>query len=255
MIADFFRSAGNTIYQRAFPIYQPLYRAFKAYHDRSQRKLLAAQLGPGSVVVDAGANIGIYSSFLSRCVGPGGLVHSFEPDPANFARLQGALADASNVRLNQFAIGDRSGDSLLYVSDTLNVDHRTYPIQDQSRPTTPIKVIRLDDYFIPGAHVDLIKMDIQGYEVHGLRGAERVLSDNPGVKLLLECWPLGLLEAGTSILELLQFLQERDFECYQEHEGRFMRPVSAQTIQKEGGYFDVFACRKNKQAITAFLPD
>ena len=81
---------------------------------------------PGAVVVDAGANIGIYSQFLSRCVGPTGLVHSFEPSPDNFKRLRAAADKLSNVRLSQAAVGERSGKSKLYISEKLNVDHRTY---------------------------------------------------------------------------------------------------------------------------------
>ena len=77
-------------------------------------ELLARNLGDGSVVVDAGANIGIYSEFLSKCVGPTGVVHSFEPDPDNFARLRAALSHAPNVRLNQLAVSDKTGESILY---------------------------------------------------------------------------------------------------------------------------------------------
>ncbi|HCP92273.1 MAG TPA: FkbM family methyltransferase, partial [Spartobacteria bacterium] len=40
----------------------------------------------------AGANIGIYSQFFSKCVEPGGAVHSFEPSPENFAHLREALS-------------------------------------------------------------------------------------------------------------------------------------------------------------------
>ena len=75
------RRAANKVYERAFPIYRPLYAAYKTYADRAERELLRKILFQGAVVVDVGANIGIYSQFLSRCVGPTGLVHSFEPSP------------------------------------------------------------------------------------------------------------------------------------------------------------------------------
>ena len=81
------RGVGNKAYQHVFPVYRLLYRAFKIYTDRSERQLLRRTLFAGAVVVDAGANIGIYSEFLSRCVGPTGVVHSFEPSPDNFKRL------------------------------------------------------------------------------------------------------------------------------------------------------------------------
>ena len=78
-------------YNHAFPIYGLCYRGFKAYTDRAERRLLKTIVSAGDVVVDAGANIGIYSKFLFSCVGPKGVVHSFEPAPEHFKRLQSAM--------------------------------------------------------------------------------------------------------------------------------------------------------------------
>jgi FkbM family methyltransferase len=209
------RGVGNKVYNRAFPIYRVCYRAFKAYADSAERQLLRGILSAGDVVVDAGANIGIYSQFLSRCVGPTGVVHSFEPSPENFKRLQSVTGKLANVRLSQAALGERSGKSNLYVSDKLNVDHRTYPTRGDSRHTLPIEIIALDDYFNPGQRVDLIKMDIQGYELHALRGANRVLADNPAVKLVLEFWPYGLKQAGANWIELIEALCAKNMSVSQ----------------------------------------
>jgi predicted methyltransferase len=77
-VVNLLRGMGNGLYKFAFPVYRPLYSTFKSYADRVERKLLAKHLSAGCVVVDAGANIGIYSQFLSKCVGPTGTVHSFE---------------------------------------------------------------------------------------------------------------------------------------------------------------------------------
>lgn len=209
------RGVGNKAYEHAFPIYRLCYLAFKAYTDRAERKLLRSILSVGAVVVDAGANIGVYSQFLSRCVGPTGVVHSFEPAPENFKRLQSAMRKLTNVRLCQAAVGEFSGRSKLYVSDKLNVDHRTYPTEGDSRCAVPIDVVALDDYFKPGQRVDLIKMDIQGYELHALRGTSRVLADNPAAKLLLEFWPYGLEQAGANWLELIETLRTRNMSVFQ----------------------------------------
>lgn len=176
--------------------------------------MLASHLTAGNIAVDVGANIGVYSQFLSKCVGPSGAVHSFEPSPENFRRLQPALSSFPNVRLNQLAVSDKTGESLLYVSDDLNVDHRAYPAEGKTRKTLTIRSIRLDDYFKPGERVDLIKMDIQGFELHALQGAERVLEDNPDVKLLLEFWPFGLKQAGVSPEAFVSFLQDRGFSIF-----------------------------------------
>ncbi|MBA3831341.1 MAG: FkbM family methyltransferase [Chthoniobacterales bacterium] len=214
VLAHFSRRLGNRLYETAFPIYRPLYRAFKAVEDRDERRLLARRLQKGDVAVDVGANIGVYSQFLARCVGARGAVHSFEPSPDNFERLQAGLASSSNVQVNQLAVSDKSEETTLYISNDLNVDHRVYPTSGMPRQTVTIRSTTLDDYFRPGERVNLIKMDVQGYELHALRGAERVLADNPSLKLLLEYWPHGLQQAGASAAELLHFLYDHRLTAF-----------------------------------------
>ena len=105
----------------------------------------------------------------------------------------------------------------------------------------PIEMIALDDYFKPGERVDLIKMDIQGYELHALRGASRVLADNPGIKLLFEFWPYGLKQAGGNWVELIGVLKEN---------GKRIQQVSSEGLtgfdpgsanESEAWYINLFA--------------
>ena len=208
------RRLGNALYKAAFPAYLPLYSAFKAYADRAERQLLAQYLSQGTVVVDAGANIGVYSRFLSGVVGATGMVHSFEPSPDNFVRLSAAVSGLPNVRTNEMAVSNKTENKLLYISEDLNVDHRAYPTEGEPRQTISVKATALDDYFEPGSRIDLFKLDIQGYELHALHGAARVLDDNPKIKLLLELWPYGLREAGSSAEELVAFLRSRNFKIF-----------------------------------------
>jgi FkbM family methyltransferase len=238
------RTFGNKIYQHAFPIYRPFYAAYKAYADHAERQLLRQILAPGAVAIDAGANIGIYSQFLARCVGPAGAVYSFEPAPENFERLRAAVHEFSNVHVLQAAVGERSGKSELYLSDTLNVDHRTYLTDNSARRVVQIEMVALDDYFKPGQRVDLIKMDIQGYELHALRGASRVLADNPTAKLLLELWPYGLKQAGTNWVELIDALTGKDM-AVSEVTRRGLVPLSSSSITEDADFYvNLFASRR-----------
>jgi FkbM family methyltransferase len=220
---------GNWLYRNAFPLYRPTYSLYKAYEDRAERRFVTANLLPGDVAVDVGANIGIYSRFLAKCVGPTGQVHSFEPSPENFGRLRAALSSLYNVRLNQLTVGDASGPSKLYVSDALNVDHRAYPSERESRRCIPINSITLDDYFRPGERVDLIKLDVQGYELHALRGSERVLRENRGIKLLLEFWPHGLRQAGGNCQDLILLLQSHGMTIRQFSKGG-LQPIHLKSV-------------------------
>jgi FkbM family methyltransferase len=241
--ASLLHRVGNKAYARAFPVYRLFYRAFKAYTDRPERALLRKILSQGAVVVDVGANIGIYTEFLSRCIGPTGLVHSFEPSPDNFKRLSAATRDLSNIRLTQAAVGERSGECKLYVSDKLNVDHRAYQADDHSRRAVSIEMVALDDYFQPGQRVDLIKMDIQGYELHALRGAQRVLRENPDLNLLLEFWPAGLQQAGVSWEELIEMLQSMNMNLALVRTSGLALFNAGDVRNDISWYVNLFACR------------
>jgi FkbM family methyltransferase len=235
------RAFGNQLYQHAFSIYRPAYAAYKACADYAERQLLRQILVPGDVAVDAGANIGIYSQFLARCVGPAGAVYSFEPAPENFDRLRAAARRFSNMQTLQAAVGERSRKAELYVSDTLNVDHRTYLTANSIRRTVQIEMVALDDYFNPGQRVDLIKMDIQGYELQALRGAERVLADNPAMKLLLELWPYGLKQAGANWVDLIEAITSKRMAVSEVTRSGLVPLCSSSISEDPDFYVNVFA--------------
>ena len=249
--ASVFRRIGNKAYKYAFPAYRFAYRMFKAYADRAERQLLQKILFPGAVVVDAGANIGIYSEFLSRCVGPNGVVHSFEPSPDNFTRLRCATRKLANVCPCQAAVGERSGETMLYVSDNLNVDHRAYVTEGNPRRALEVGMVALDDYFKPGERVDLLKLDVQGYELHALQGAKRILNENREIKLLLEFWPYGLKQAGANWRELIEMLEGFAMNVMSVGANSLI-PFEASKVRTDvNWYVNLFASRSAGGALTA----
>lgn len=201
----------NKLYEHCYPAYYPLYASWKAISDRRERTLLRQLIQPGMTIIDVGANIGIYTRFFSKLTGKSGCIHAFEPAPSNFKRLKENVGHLANVSLNNTAIGNRSGVIQLYISDELNVDHRTFDSGD-GRNEIDVPVVSLDEYFALGQHVDLIKIDVQGYELSVLQGAKRVLKENSNVKVIMEFWPYGLMKASVIPSEVLELIHSLGFE-------------------------------------------
>ncbi|HEY2989146.1 MAG TPA: FkbM family methyltransferase [Candidatus Binatia bacterium] len=205
---------GNRLYRHAYPFYRPLYVLYKALLDRRERAFLRRVLIPGMTVVDIGANIGVYSRFFARLVGADGKVVAFEPAADVFRRLRHNVAGLSQVEPIHAAIGSFTGEIVLFESDELNVDHRVYDTGENRRQTR-VRCWALDDYIQPTQRIDLVKIDVQGFELRALRGAERVLQSNAGIVVLLEFWPHGLRAAGDQPTALVDYLsKECGFQLY-----------------------------------------
>jgi len=206
-----FLRLANRLYDHCYPAYRPMYWAWKAFSDRRERRLLTQLIRPGMTLVDVGANVGVYTHFFSRLAGTTGKVHSFEPSPANFRHLREHIRRLPNVAANQAAVGASSGTARLYVSEDLNVDHRTFDSGD-GRSAIDVRLVSLDDYFSDGQRVDFIKIDVQGYEASVLQGARRVVLDNPELRILMEYWPYGLAKASVEPAALIELIGSLDLE-------------------------------------------
>lgn len=190
-----------------FPVYRFSYYRFKLRNDREEINLLRKLIKPGAVVYDIGANIGFYATLLSELAGPKGKVVCFEPDKHNFRYLQQAAGKKSNVLLFQKAVSDKAGELKIYRSKLLNVDHRTYPVNNYESVEI-IEAVCLDD-LVPDSlpSPDVIKIDIQGYELAAFHGMRRILEEVTNLKIIAEFWPHGFKRAGTSALEFYDFLE------------------------------------------------
>ena len=176
--------------------------------------LLGTLCREGMSVLDLGANVGFHTLLFARTVGAGGHVWAFEPDPENFSTLctNLELNACGNVTAVQAAVGTASGGGSLYRSP-FHCDHRTYPTEE-GRREIPVAMVSVDEFLPPGQRVDLVKMDIQGAEGMALHGMKRTLASNPGVVILMEFWPAGLLKTGFLPELVLSELEDLGFALY-----------------------------------------
>lgn len=192
--------------------------------------LLRRLVRPGMLVVDVGANVGLYSLLLARLVDRTGSVLAFEPEPNLFAILceNCASNNATNVIQFQCALGRESRVALFHRSAFNSGDNRL-DHASVGHEAVEVKVERFDD-LQPESKPDFVKIDVQGHELAALSGMERALSANLSVQVLFEFAPAALRKAETPPDLLLEFFRERGFELYETEGARLKRLRSSQQL-------------------------
>ncbi len=140
-----------------------------------------------AVALDLGAHIGVWSKKLSKFFGQ---VHSFEPVPRHLECFEHNLKGINNVKLHKVALGNHIHSEqpmkiCLYNGGRSSMEQRRLnrKITDRERMIT-VPITRLDMYYETGVFTDVnfIKIDVEGYEIKLLQGAEKILTEcNPTI--------------------------------------------------------------------------
>jgi FkbM family methyltransferase len=168
-------------------------------------------LRPGQTVFDIGANHGVYALLAASQVGPAGRVVGFEPNP-KLARLatQTLLVNgfgATSV-VHQLAVGDVAGAARLsFDQGWSGGGHIEVDGQSGGTELVDCRIAVIDELFPdPAFRVDVIKMDVEGFEGRALRGMRALLARSEQVKVMLEFAPEMLARAGVSAAETIGLL-------------------------------------------------
>ncbi|GAB4005377.1 hypothetical protein GCM10028808_05050 [Spirosoma migulaei] len=157
-----------------------------------------------TVMLDIGANMGFYSIRVGQKAKKGKVI-AFEPDPGNFAILQKNLAlnTLTNVVTYNAALSDKK-DTLRLYKHPFNVgDYRLYNDGDFTE-YVDVPTLRIDDTV--SERVDLIKIDVQGFEYFVLKGGRALLAKYKPI-VISEFWPRGLYNSGASPADYLTMMQ------------------------------------------------
>ncbi len=135
-------------------------------------------LKPGMNVIDIGANIGWFSLLSASIVGRGGRVFSFEPsiNNARFLLLNKSANAFEQIFLVHAAASDRI-ECLAYSSSGSNGSVKEFGDADEEAIlNTEIVFAVPADLIVPeDLPIDLIKVDVEGWEMKALRGADRIV--------------------------------------------------------------------------------
>ncbi|MBZ5603449.1 MAG: FkbM family methyltransferase [Acidobacteriia bacterium] len=183
---------------------------------------------PGMTCVDVGANFGYHSMRMAKAAGEAGRVYSFEPDPFSYNLL---LRNRSENRMDgivetfPFACGSADSEAAL-VKHPNPSNFGGGQVDSRMRPgATPVTVRRLDDVLPRERKIDVVKMDVEGYELFALEGMRnRVQADRPAIVCEFHSAALNRHGPGTAA-RLLAELAALNYEVFE-------APAFAQGVRK-----------------------
>ena len=198
--------------------------------------------GEGTVL-DIGANMGVISIGMLH-TGQFKRAVAVEPEPSNFSLLE------HNVQQNKlegrviclpYAVSDQKGEVQFELCHTNHGDHRvrsgavetgysTELFQESGRPVISVEAVTLDQLVeeLPEStaqDIDLVWVDIQGYEGYGFLGGKGLLSK--GIPVVAEIWPYGVKRSGMSQEQFCNIAESIWSSYWVWREGSFVRyPIS-----------------------------
>jgi FkbM family methyltransferase len=135
------------------------------------------------VIYDIGANVGTWT-LLAKALYPTAQVHAFEPLPAHIDKFKQLTKRLPGVSLHEIALGPHATRKMMKVTDFSDASSLLALAETgkkhwhlQQVAEIPVKVERLDDWISSRSlpNPDLIKLDVQGFELEVLRGAPQAM--------------------------------------------------------------------------------
>ena len=172
------------------------------------------------VMIDVGANDGLFTIFAARRVGKKGRVLAFEPSTREFARLQ------ANIRMNRLrnvkafakAASNETGVAQLKICEYGHEGQNTlgeFPYAVKQAEVQVVEICRLDEFLQIEKlqRLDVMKIDVEGAEYKVLQGSEETIRKFRPI-ILLELLDKALRHQGNSAAQVVQFLLDLDYNIY-----------------------------------------
>lgn len=174
----------------------------------------------GIVIFDVGANVGDFSAAAFEALDRGIKIHAFEPAIETCKRLSARFAGNDHIIINNLALGRESGEQPLFgttrdpgMASLVKRDLKhlgvAFPFQEK------VKVSRLTEYCELQAvrQIHLLKMDVEGFELEVLAGAEKMFSEGRVMMCSFEFGGCNL-DSRTFIRDFFDFFSSHRMQIY-----------------------------------------
>ena len=149
---------------------------FKDY-EKPVKKFVKKKLKKNSNAIDIGANLGYFSILFSSIIKQG-KVYSFEPEKKNFKKLIDniKLNNCKNILPYNIGLGNSKSQQKLYLTNEINEGgHHILNSNSSNRQYQTINTEKLDNIIKDKKKFEIVKIDVEGYELEVLKGMTNVL--------------------------------------------------------------------------------
>jgi FkbM family methyltransferase len=235
-------------------------RILTGRYEAEELDLMRPFLRPGQTIIDVGANVGYTARFFAQAVGRTGDVHAFEPNPVIYPLLKQNVASLEQVSVYNLGLSSSNDELPLFLagnnhgvacfSEKYPATHLAYR-EDEPMRTINAKVVIGDEFLERKGidHVDVIKIDVEGWELNVLSGLAQTISASHDLTLFCEFNPQAQECAGRGRTELIDWLVNRQFSLAYPWDGQ-LRPLSNESLERfladpgPKGFTTLFATRR-----------
>jgi FkbM family methyltransferase len=127
-----------------------------------------------TTIFDVGANIG-QSTAKFRGAFPGSTIFCFEPVEIAFNILSATMIKSERISLHKLALADTPGKKTIYLTSDLTTSSFLPSVTTTDTAIVPVSTV--DDFMAEKAidRIDLLKIDVEGYDLKVLEGAKESL--------------------------------------------------------------------------------
>ncbi len=178
--------------------------------------IIEQYLHKGMTFIDIGANIGQHSMYAASLVGKSGSVHSFEPIP----RIYGQLIASSHsngftsiIHAHNVALGTQDTTETFFISKNIGGSSLVNQ-NEETKEEISVRVTKGDTLLLPLSRIDMIKIDVEGYEYEVLLGIKQTLATRSLVILVEFSGDFYHTHTDNHGIKILSLLEEAGYQLY-----------------------------------------
>jgi len=175
-------------------------------------EFLLSKIKKGDYIIDIGTNKGIVALKMLKETGSGGFVLGFEPNRLTYDRCVEniELNRLENIEILNNGLGDKQ--EVLFIDEPYK-NNSGGNFLTSSRNGNAVQVLTLDNVVKEKSitNIDLIKIDVEGFELNVLKGAEQTIKKHKPL-LFIELINSNLIRNQTSASEVVAFIDSLGYQ-------------------------------------------
>jgi len=187
--------------------------------EKEETEFISTYVKKGDIVIDIGANIGLYTLLAAKKTGKTGKVISFEPTPEIFFRLEENIKGNNFTNIDSRNIGlSHKKDNLIFFVSNNGYDawNSLAPSKDsklQNRIKIDVSTLDIELKEVDKSKITFVKLDVEGWEKFVILGGTEFFT-NYSPLVMVEFTEKNTLNAGYHVHELYDIMIDLGYKWY-----------------------------------------